>query len=361
MKRMIPMLLMVALLLSGCGGWLDASYHNVTPFEPEGNYADAQITAVSTYEGLCKSLRDLIASGTKNAIISVSGYDRSNIEVDMRRAIDEVLTLDPIAAYAVEDIQYELGANAGQRAVALDISYIHDRPEILKISHLEDIEEAKEALAAALDNCSAGVVLYVAQYEQVDFEQWVQDYAVTHPDKVMEVPQVSINIYPESGEARVLEVKFTYQSNRDALRDMQEKVEPLFSAAVIYAGDNEDPQEQYYKLYSFLMGLFQEFQIDSSITPAYSLLYHGVGDSKAFASVYAAMCQKIGLECISVTGMRYGAPRYWNIVKVGDCYYHVDLLQCRENEEFIMRLDSQMNGYVWDYSAYPACVPVENE
>ena len=359
MKRVIPVILLVAMLLTGCSGWLDASYHNVIPMQPEGNYSDSHLTAVSNYLELIRSLQDLVASGTKSAIISVSNYDRTKIEQDIKRAIKEVLTTDPVAAYAVEGIEFDLGTSAGQRAVALDITYIHERPEILKISHLENMQAAKEAVATALDNCSAGVVLYVDKYEQMDFEQWTQDYGVQHPDKVMEVPQVSINVYPEIGDARVLEIKFTYQSNRDALRGMQEKVASLFEAAVIYAGDNEDSQEQYYKLYSFLMGLFQEFQIDSSITPAYSLLHHGVGDSKAFASVYAAMCQKIGLECVIVTGMRYGTPRCWNIVKVGEQYYHVDLLQCRESEEFIMRLDSQMNGYVWDYSAYPACVSTE--
>lgn len=359
MRRIIPAILLTALLLSGCAGWLDASYHNVIPFEPEGNHDDSHLTVVSSYPELIQSLQDLVASGTQSAIIAVPDYERNKIEQDMHKAIKEVLTTDPVAAYAVESIAFELGTNAGQRAMAVDISYLHDRPEILKISHLQTMEDAKDVTGAALDNCSAGVVLYIDQYEQLDLEQWVQDYAVLHPNKVMEAPQVSVNVYPETGEARVLEIKFSYQTSRDALRLMQEKVGSLFDAAVIYAGDNEDPQEQYYKLYSFLMGLFQEFRTDSSITPAYSLLHHGVGDSKAFASVYASMCQEIGLECITVTGMRYGTPCYWNIVKVGESYYHVDLPQCRENEEFVMRPDSQMNGYVWDYSAYPACVPPE--
>ena len=41
-----------------------------------------------------------------------------------------------------------------------------------------------------------------------------------------------------------------------------------------------------------------DYRIETSITPAYSLLRHGVGDSRAFAVVYAAMCQQAGLECL---------------------------------------------------------------
>ena len=361
MRRLIPMALMVCLLLSGCSGWLDASYHNVTPFQPEGGYVDNQTTSVSTYDELCASLCDLISSGTLNAIISVSKYDQPRVALDMDAAIEKVMTTDPVAAYAVEAITYELGTNAGQPAVALNITYLHDRMEILKISHQETMDDAKNVVATALNSCSAGIVLYISEYEQIDFDQWVQDYAASHPDTVMELPKVNVNIYPETGEARVIELKFTYQTSRDALRAMQEKVGPLFNAAVIYAGDNEDAKEQYYKLYSFLMGLFQEFQLDSSITPAYSLLQHGVGDSKAFATVYAAMCQKIELECITVTGTKNGEPWYWNIIAVGEDYYHVDLLQCRQAEEFALKLDVDMAGYVWDYSAYPSCVAPEQE
>lgn len=353
MKRVIPWILLVCLLLTGCSGWLDASYHNVTPYQPEGGYVDNQATSVSTYEQLHQSLRELVASGAKSSIISVSRYDQTRVEQDMQIVIDQILTTDPVAAYAVENISFELGTNAGQPAVAVNVSYLHDRSEILKISHLETMEEVKEAAAAALDSCSAGIVVYVDQFEQLDFGQWVQDYAALHPDTVMELPQVNVNIYPETGDARVMELKFTYQTSRDALRAMQGKVGSLFEAAVIYAGDNEDAQEQYYKLYSFLMGLFQEFQVDASITPAYSLLQHGVGDSKAFATVYAAMCKKTGLECITVTGMKNGEPRSWNMILVEDVYYHVDLLECRRIEEFVLNSDEDMAGYVWDYSAYP--------
>ena len=361
MRRLAPMVLIVCLLLSGCSGWLDASYHNVTPFQPEGGYVDNQTASVSTYDELCASLCELISSGTLNAIISVSKYDKPSVAPDMDAAIEKVMTTDPVAAYAVETITYEVGTNAGQPAVALNITYLHDRSEILKISHQETMDDAKNAVATALDSCSAGIVLYISEYEQIDIDQWVQDYAASNPDKVMEQPQVKVKLYPETGEARVMELKFTYQTSRDALRNMQSKVGSLFDAAVIYAGDHDDSQEQYYKLYSFLMGLFQEFQLDASITPAYSLLQHGVGDSKAFATVYAAMCQKIGLECITVNGTKNGESSYWNIIAVGETYYHVDLLQCRQAEEFTLKLDADMAGYVWDYSAYPSCVAPEEE
>ena len=98
-----------------------------------------------------------------------------------------------------------------------------------------------------------------------------------------------------------------------------------------------------------------DYQTETSVTPAYSLLQHGVGDSRAFATVYAAMCRKAGLECLVVTGTRSGEPWAWNMIKLGSAYQHVDLLKCSAGGGFRETADREMDGYVWDYSGYPEC------
>jgi len=114
-------------------------------------------------------------------------------------------------------------------------------------------------------------------------------------------------------ENKDMELTFTYQTSRDALRQMQSQVKPVFDAASLYvSGDGEDRQKLS-QLYAFLMERF-DYKIETSITPAYSLLRHGVGDSRAFATVYAAMCRLAGLECMTVTGTHAGDPWTWNIV-----------------------------------------------
>ena len=361
MKRAIPIMLALCLLLSGCSGWLDSHYQSVTPHEEPFAQPETENVSVSNYTQLCQTLRTLVESGAEKGIISIARYDQKQVQTDVNKAVKEIMKTDPVAAYAVEDIAYEFGANAGQYAVAVTISYLHGRSEIQKIQRVADLQEAKTVLSDTMNKCNSGIVLYVDAFEELDFEQWVSDYAAENPDLVMEVPAVSASVYPEEGEARVVELRFAYQNSRESLRLMQSKVSILFDAAAIYAGEEGDTAERYFKLYSFLMGLFQTYQLDSSLTPAYSLLQHGVGDTKAFATVYAAMCEKAGLECIVVTGMRAGEARYWNMVLVDDIYYHVDLLACEHNDEFKMQTDvemrdgGEMTGYVWDYQAYPVC------
>lgn len=362
MKRSIACILIFCLVLSGCSGLLDGRYVSVTPHQEQSSQTEEEIVSVSNYDALLQTIRGIVEDGAETGIISVARYDQDRVDRDTAKAVEHIMTADPIGTYAVAEITYDLGTNAGQPAVALNISYIHDRSEIRKIQRPEDWAQAETAIAQALDNCETGIVLYIQDFEEMDFAQWVSYYATANPDKVMELPEVTANLYPETGAQRVVELKFTYQNSRDSLRAMQSAVERLFTAAAIYADGEGDERERFFKLYSFLMGLSPQFQLETSITPAYSLLQHGVGDSRAFATVYAAVCVQAQLECITVTGTKAGEPWYWNIICCDGVYYHIDLLECNMSDEFTLREDGQMSGYVWDYSAYPVCgIPPETE
>lgn len=353
MKRFSAMLLIVCMLLSGCSTWLDGNYHSIKPHEEKENNSDSDIVAVSSYAALCRALTGMVHNGTVNGLISVKNYNQLVVARDMRHAIEHVKVNDPIVAYAVEKMEFELGTNAGQPAIAVSISYYHDRTELQKIRHLQDMIQAEEAIGEALDNCDSGIVLYIEEFQNQDYVQWVEDYSSLSVDRVMEKPQVAVNLYPETGVARVVELKFTYQNSRDALRSMLEQVKSRLYRIVADA-KNKDTQLEMYK--SVFAALPRELaSTDTSITPAYSLLVHGVGDSKALANVYAAICSQLNLNCITVTGTYQGQPRNWNILQVDGAYFHVDLLRSMKDGVLRTMTDSQMNGYVWDYSTYPAC------
>ena len=289
----------------------------------------------------------------------MSRYDQSTISRDMQRAVEQVCRTDPVAAYAVDAIEWELGASGAQSAVAVNIRYIHNRTEIMKIRTVKNLAGARTVIGAELADCSTGVVLYLEDYEAADFAQLVEDYAAENPQIVMETPNVTVNVYPETGESRVVELKFSYQTSRDALRNMQNQVNPVFRSAVLYVSGDAGALEKFSQLYSFLMERY-DYDIQTSITPAYSLLRHGVGDARAFSIVYGAMCRSAGLDCRTISGTRQGESWYWNLICVDDMYYHVDLLASNLSGGIQLLHDRDMQGYVWDYSAYPESIAPEN-
>jgi len=355
-KKVILLLLSISFLLGGCS-WGKQRYVSVEPHKEQRQTLQTDVIMASDYLELLGALEDMIASGTEVAAIKVPEYPADAIEYGMNRAVRHSKENDPIGSYAVADIVYELGSSSGVPAVSVSITYHHNRSEIQRIRKAADTQAAERIVAEALKGYEPGIVILVEEYENRDFAQFVQDYAEENPQTVMEIPQVSQSSYG-TGRDRVLELIFTYQTNRDSLRRMQSQVQPVFDSASLYvSGEGEDFQK-FSQLFGFLMERF-DYKFETSITPAYSLLRHGVGDSRAFATVYAAMCRSAGLECMTVTGTRSGEPWTWNIILDNGCYYHVDLLRSSANGQFREYTDRELGNYVWDYSAYPACVGVE--
>lgn len=343
--------LAICSLLCGCSIWNDGSYVSVSPHLEENYIPQSNAVEVSSYLEMYNALAEMVENGLSKGIISVTGMDDLQIEKDIKSAILNVSENHPIGAYALDTIVYEVGKNVGKPAIAVELSYTHTRSEILRIKQTPRMDDVITVIAEALDACEAGVVVQVDAYEDIDFTQLVQDYMDQYPQVCMEMPQVSVSMYPNWGKQRVIELNFTYQTSRETLRNMQDIVRPVFASARLYVSSDAEDWEKYSQLYSFLMERYN-YTVQTSITPAYSLLRHGVGDSKAFATVYAAMCQQAGLDCSVISGTRSAEAWCWNVLKMDDTYFYVDLLACSASGGFAPKLAEEMVDYVWDYSAH---------
>ena len=186
MKRtLLPLFFALSLLLGGCG-WLNGSFVSVTPHEAPKQVAHADTITAANYKDFLAALKQLVAAGTEVAAIHVEEYPEKALEAGIRRAVYTVMHNDPIGAYAVEDIQYEIGSSSGLPAVSITVSYRHNSTELQRIRRAAGITQARSITANALESYEAGIVLLVGQYEDTDFSQFVQDYAREHPETIME-------------------------------------------------------------------------------------------------------------------------------------------------------------------------------
>lgn len=355
MKRMITAAMAaVCLLLSGCSTWMDGSYVSVKPHVEQQPQISSDMRTISNCDELLAAIATMVKYGKSNEVFIISDYDSLLLSSDVSEVERIIKIQNPIGAYAVDSIESDIGVNAGLTSLAVKINYRHTKAEILRIKNVAGMEEAKKAVYSAMNQLKSGLVLQIEHYQDTDFEQVAADYALKYPEKVIEVPEVTALVYPDFGETRVVELKFSYQTSRDALRNMQNMVSGVFASADLYVSGDSNDVDRYYHLYGFLDGRYN-YVFETSITPSYSLLCHGVGDSKAFAAVYSAMCRQAGLTCQVVTGTRDGKPWYWNIIRMRDTFYHVDLMESIRKGKMEVHSDREMSGYVWDYSAYPKC------
>ena len=351
MKR-VAVVLLLCLLMAGCSPWPVGEYHSVTPHKVKQSHGEQTIEEVGSYQQMKAAIEESVENGVQKTTFSVENYAAEMLDNDLKNAVQTLCTEHPIGAYAVESIEYEVGTISGVEAVAINITYNRNPDEIANIKNVKDPQQAIDLIVQALNQCDSGVAMRISGGEITDFSQIVEDYAEQNPDQIMELPQVTAYFYPEQGTDRVVDIRFVYQTNREALRQMQIYVQPVFRSAELYVSSEEESDAvKYARLHTFLMER-NDYKVETSITPTYSLLRHGVGDSRAFANVYAAMCRKAGLQCYVVSGTCNGEARFWNIIRDGDICYHVDLLN---PSGFARFTDQQMNGYVWDYSAYPEC------
>ena len=352
-QKIICLLLVLSLLLTGCGISSGRKYVSVKPHKEQRQNTQSEAAVATNSLELIRILEEMIRKGTETGTIFLMEYPVEKVRGGMEVAVGYAMNTYPLGAYAVEEIHYEVGTSAGVPAMAVDISYRYSDTDIRQIRDIAKMEDAEPLVAEALKAYDTRLVMRAELYFDTDFQQMVRSYAETYPETVMEIPQVTVGIYGTSSD-RVVELNFHYQNGRDALRLMRSQVKPVFEAAELYVSGSGADRQKYAQLYAFLMERF-DYQVETSITPSYSLLHHGVGDSRAFATVYAAMCRRAGLECMVVTGTRSGEPWVWNIILDNGNYQHVDLLRCNTLGSFRGLGDQDMNGYVWDYSAYPEC------
>ncbi len=354
MGRIAIVLLCVCLCfgLCGCDLWMEGSYAHVSPHEVPNDAKDAARIEVSSYQTLYDALCDIVESGTTGATVYYPDENRTTVQAHMEAATRKVCTSNPIGNYAVEKITYEVGTKGGVQAIAVQISYNRTLSDILYMHKVAQMSEGAGLIYDALAKCRPSATFFVAEYTQTDLVQLVKNYVDANPDVCMEIPQVTVMTYPQEGAARVIEVLFAYKNSRDDLRVMQQTVDAVFDSAILSVSQNATDREKCTQLYRFLMLHYNPDTLNTSITPAYSLLHYKVGDSKAYAIVYAAMCRKVGVNCSTVVGTKDGTPYYWNAVKSGEEYLFVDLLQCARQGGFQLSTKDQMRNYVWDYSAY---------
>ena len=348
----ICLALIGALLLSGCS-WMGGSYVSVTPHHEQMSDVQSDSLAAANYSELRSILAELTEAGAENAVIHVPKYDQDAVEQGMQNAVRYITEILPVGAYAIEKVEYEIGTSGGQPAISVTISYLHGRAELRRIRQAENMAEVREIILESVGNLSDSIVIQVDRYSEMDLVQQVADYAAENPAVVMEIPQLAIGTYPDNGSKRILELKFTYQTSRETLRSMQTQVKRVFDSAALYINQNDAQAQKYTQLFNFLTERF-EYKYETSITPSYSLLLHGVGDARIFAEVYGDMCRRAGLDCRVVSGTKDGEAWYWNLIQVDGMYYHVDLLESRAAGAFTLLTDVELEGYVWDYSAYPA-------
>jgi len=113
-QKLLPLLLALSLLLTGCG-WMDGRYSSVTPHLEQRQDTQPEVIVASDYLDLMDALEEMIQSGSESGVINVADYPADAVENGMGIAVKYATEAYPVGAYAVDRIDYEVGANGFRR------------------------------------------------------------------------------------------------------------------------------------------------------------------------------------------------------------------------------------------------------
>ena len=371
MKRLIPLLLLflLALLLAGCKGLYPNEYLYQAEHEAPYAYKEVVTTVAETkspppeaadYYELRSIVRSFVLEGTEHGQIRITDYD-GDLEQDLRRVSRYLISEDPISSYAADYINCEREETSYGWLVRVDAVYRRSANEIASIRSVRGRDAAQQAMFSALRELQSSVTLQISGYVREDFAALLTDYCLQHPEALPEIPKISVAVYPDSGNVRVVEIHFIYQSDRETLRGMKTETESNLSSAYSYIRYSRTDQRKLQLLYSYFTNRFSYTVAKSGANP-YTLLCQGVSDSRSFASIVRYLCELDGIEARLVSGHKNGLIWYWNIVRLEDRWVHLDYqTDVTAGEGLHLYSDDEMKQYSWDMTKYPACEPVQPE
>ncbi len=367
MKRLLFLILALGLLmgLSACGPWVKDDYSVITPHveQPLPSQTpdrEEPTPTVSSRTELRGAVLALIRDWTEQGTISLQGY-QGNVSEDLEETLRYATQEDPIGAYAVDYMDAEFD---GKNSISVNIVFRRSAAEVDSIVTVSGNSGAYGKIHQALAAYDMALTLRIRNYRETDFARYVYEYCLKNPGTMVALPTVSAEVYPKEGETRILELHFSYPASRDDMRLMQASVDTILSSAASYIRSGEDDLQRAQLLYRFLTTRFHYTPGEEvPHSPAYSLLCKGEAHSFSFAAVFYAECLGADMDCLLVKGEKDGADYYWNLLKIENRYYHVDLMRSMTQKESELRLlytqELNVEGYRWEESLYPPTAVME--
>lgn len=345
--RLIALMLVLSLPLTGCASLLERDYVIVSPYKPvSASPEDSSALRVGNYQELVNAILYLVTLGEEQGVLNLYNYTQ-DVESDLTRACLEVIQEDPLGAYSVDYISHNYSMIVSYYEVNLQITYRRTREQVAAIAQVTGSSAIRRMIGQALTSFAPETVLQVSYFteDEAYIRELVEQTYYESPITALGMPETQVRIYPDSGSQRIVEILLTYPDDSDTLLRRSRE---LTGRALVLVSEESTAQTLC-------------DQVRGSLTvsgapdkgSAYDALIRHEANDEGIALAYQLLCDQAGISCYLVRGTRGGIPHFWNIVQTEEGNYrHMDLsedLYGMTDEDFTAAL------YAWDSEKYPAC------
>lgn len=354
MKKAIPALLLALIMvLSGCASILERDYLVITPYDPNSVGSNPSALRVENYQDLVDAIFQLVSEGEEHGILNLYNYAAQDVDTDLARACREIITEDPLGAYAVDYIKHDSSFIVSYHEANIYITYRRTPEQVNSIVSVTGANAIRQELSKTLSGFSTEAVLHISYFAEDEeyIRNLVRQAYYDSPVTALGIPAIEVSLYPSEGFQRIAEINLTYSESPFTLRRRSQEltelalsqIPPAPSAESLYATLNES----------------LVYKPDGAGT-AYDALSGNAANSESAALAYKLLCDQSAIDCSIVQGELDGLPHFWNIVLTDQqVYQHVDL-----SAGLFSLSDSQLTAtgtYNWNRTESPSCPDVEIE
>ena len=361
MKRILGCVL-VLLALCGCGVLRENTYVAVVPHDEDyGTALDSDVLTVSSYLSLKNAMLNMVEDGVKEGVIRAEAYG-GNLSEDLSQAVDEVTRQSPLGAYAVSSMTYDYSKIVSYYEIHINTTFRRSLEEIQSIVYVADMDALSLQLRETMKNYRARLVVRVGAYESFSLDDMVNQVYEAEPAELLEKPSCSMELYPDSGSQRILEIDFDYVHSTQELMDSRDALQPQIQQLARIYGSSDQPMTNVRRFYQRLgRDAVLEPQDEGShalTNSVYGVLVEGHATSYGFAQAFRVMMDACEIPCRLITGQRNGVLHYWCLVEISGSYYYIDPSTAAGDQplEYYLMGNIQLEEqsyYMWNAVEYP--------
>lgn len=357
--RLAALALALLMALSGCSAMLEREYQSVEP-HVRLSVAEDDSNAVwaESYSELQSAILAQVKAHQEVGVIRLKNW-KGDVEEQLTRACDEISHSDPLGSYAVDRIQHSFTRMVSYYEATITIDFRRTAEQIAAVTTVTGSGAIRAELVDALDGFVPETVFQINYFDETQDADYIRNLIreayYDLPAAALGMPEAQVNLYPDAGSRRVVEVLLTYPEDTKTLQGKRVQLEDA-------ATDLVEPYRTGLAdrvLASVLFSTLRErSDADGAAgSTAYHALVEGAADSEGMALAYKELCDLTELPCQVVEGDLDGVPHFWTIVTLEEGSFHVD----PSREDGILLTDAQMAqaGYTWPEGEYPVCGEAE--
>lgn len=370
-KRILALILCLALPLSGCAAMLERGHETITTHLEYAVTEDDSILRAETYQGLVNAILYFVNGRRTRGTIRLYNYT-GDVEADLANARDEVMYEDPMGAFSVRSLEYDSTRILTYYEVELRISYARSVAEVEGLREVTGLTGVRQELNRLIGEQRESA-LFLASYfsgDQALVEALVRLAGYNAPQlyRHHDIREIAISFYPEAGTRRIIEVTLGWTQSAEAVAEEEKGYAQLLETAASALLEANPPEGETYtvdELAAIVRSAAGPRDEDGTDLALDALSGEPASDLGLLMAM-EYLCRQCGVEAEPVQGI---SGRLWLIVSTQEGYRHLlprglwpaeDVEAPDDDPEAPIQLlftDQELTdlGYTWPESLHPAC------